>query len=146
WTFCHEFPTPVRKDGFLATNSLLATTVLLIRAYEHIFSVSPSLPPTLSQLLDPDQSRPQFVTQLEQGFLPLCERRTITVLHGHTTQPAAVDIESRFTEAALANVQLADYRNFAHGRHHWLARMADDTSVLILSSPEDRICADRTAL
>jgi fructoselysine-6-P-deglycase FrlB-like protein len=26
WTFCHEFPSPVRKDGFLATNSLLATS------------------------------------------------------------------------------------------------------------------------
>jgi hypothetical protein len=60
------------------------------------------------------------------------------------TQPAAADIESRFTEAALGNVQVADYRNFAHGRHHWLARKADETAVLMLSTPEDKATAERT--
>jgi fructoselysine-6-P-deglycase FrlB-like protein/phosphoglycolate phosphatase-like HAD superfamily hydrolase len=145
WTFCHEFSAPVRKDGFLATNSLLATIVLLIRAYEHIFSVRSSLPPTLDDLLSPGQPLERSLTQLEGSFRPLCERRTLTVLHGAMTQPAATDIESRFTEAALGNVQLADYRNFAHGRHHWLARNADDTAVLILSSPQDKTSAERTA-
>ena len=53
WVFCHEFPTPIRKDGFLATNSLLATMTLLIRAYEHIFSVPPSLPFVLDDLMHP---------------------------------------------------------------------------------------------
>lgn len=145
WTFCHEFSAPVRKDGFLATNSLLTTIVLSIRAYEHIFSVSSSLPSTLDELLSPGQHLQRFLSELEERFGPLCERRTLTVLHGAMTQPAAADIESRFTEGALGNVQLADYRNFAHGRHHWLARKADETSVLILSSPEDRASADRTA-
>jgi hypothetical protein len=145
WTFCHEFPTPVRKDGFLATNSLIATIVLLVRAYERIFSVPPSLPPTLNDLLNSAQRPQRFLTTLEQSFQPICERPTLSVLHGPTTQPAAVDIESRFTEAALGNVQLADYRNFAHGRHHWLARNADSTAVLILSSPEDKASAERTA-
>ena len=145
WTFCHEFSTPVRKDGFLATNSLLATIVLLIRAYEHIFSVPLSLPPTLDDLLSPGRPLERSLALLEESFRPLSERRTLTVLHGAMTQPAATDLESRFTEAALGNVQLADYRNFAHGRHHWLARKADDTAVLILSSPEDKTYAERTA-
>lgn len=145
WAFCHEFPAPIRKDGFLATNSLLATMTLLVRAYEHIYSVQPSLPPELSELLHPGERLSPFLAALEQRFRPLCERRTLTVLHGHMTQPAAIDIESRFTEAALGNVQLADYRNFAHGRHHWLARHADDTGVLILSTPEDQDSAERTA-
>ena len=146
WTSCHEFPTPVRKDGFLATNSLLATSVLLVRAYGYVFAALPSLPPKLDDLLHPDQHPLRFSSALEQSFRPLCERRTLVVLHGHMTQPAAADVESRFTEAALANVQLADYRNFAHGRHHWLARTADDTAVLILSSPEESNVADRTAM
>ncbi|MGE3999007.1 MAG: sucrose-6-phosphate hydrolase [Planctomycetaceae bacterium] len=145
WTFCHEFPAPIRKDGFLATNSLLATITLLIRAYEHIFCAPPSLPCCLAELLHPGGKATSSWTKLEQDFRSLCERRTLSVLHGHMTQPAAADIESRFTEAALGNVQLADYRNFAHGRHHWLARKADDTAVLILSTPEDQIAADRTA-
>ncbi len=145
WTFCHEFSSPVRKDGFLATNSLLATMVLLIRAYEHIFSVPSCLPSTLGDLLSQGRQLDRYLLELEENFRPLVERRTLTVLHGGMTQPAAADIESRFTEAALGNVQLADYRNFAHGRHHWLARKADDTSVLILSSPEDKAAAERTA-
>jgi fructoselysine-6-P-deglycase FrlB-like protein len=145
WTFCHDFSAPIRKDGFLATNSLLATIVLLIRAYEHIFSVPSSLPSTLDELIIPGQRLGRSLGELEDSFRPLCERRTLTVLHGAMTQPAATDVESRFTEAALGNVQLADYRNFAHGRHHWLARKADDTAVLILSSPEDKTSAEQTA-
>lgn len=145
WTYCHDFSTPVRKDGFLATNSLLATTVLLLRAYEHIFSVPPTLPSMLNELLSPNTPFDRSLTSLDKSFQPLCERRTLAVLHGAMTQPAASDIESRFTEAALGNVQLADYRNFAHGRHHWLATKADETAVLILSSPEDTLAADRTA-
>ena len=43
--------------------------------------------------------------------------------------------ESRFTEAALGSVQIADYRNFAHGRHHWLAKRSTETGVLALISP-----------
>jgi fructoselysine-6-P-deglycase FrlB-like protein len=145
WTCCHEFPAPIRKDGFLATNSLLATIILLVRAYEYIFSVQPSLPCCLAELLHSRGKAASSWSELDQAFRPLCERRTLTVLHGHMTQPAATDIESRFTEAALGNVQLADYRNFAHGRHHWLSRKADDTAVLILSTPEDQVAADRTA-
>lgn len=145
WTFCHEFPTPVRKDGFLATNSLVATTILLVRTYEHIFSVKPSLPPTIDDLLHCTSRDQDFLATLKASFRPLCERRTLVVLHGSTTQPAAADVESRFTEAALGNVQLADYRNFAHGRHHWIARKADETAILILSGPEDTTAAERTA-
>src|SRR5205823_8128451 len=129
----------------LATNSLLATMMLLVRAYEHLFSTPPSLPCCLAELLHPRGKTASSWTELEQEFQPLCERGTLTVLHGHMTQPAAADIESRFTEAALRNIQLADYRNFAHGRHHWLARRANDTAVLILSTPEDQVAADRTA-
>jgi hypothetical protein len=146
WAFCHEFDTPVRKDGFLATNSLLATVVLLVRAYENIYGSPSTLPPTISELLNKDGPIEQLLEQLESSFRPLSLRATLTVLHGGATQPAAVDLESRFTEAALGNVQLADYRNFAHGRHNWLARKADETAVLILSSPEDKTTAERTAL
>jgi hypothetical protein len=145
WTRCHEFATPVRKDGFLATNSLLATMTLIVRAYEQALSVSTSLPSTFSDLLSLKLPLKQFLSELEDKMQPLWKRRTLTVIHGLMTQPTAVDIESRFTEAALANVQLADYRNFAHGRHHWLARNADDTAVLMLVAPEDKAIAGRTA-
>lgn len=59
-------------------------------------------------------------------------------------QVGAIDIESKFTEAALGSIQLADFRNFAHGRHHWLAKRGSDSSVLAFVAPEDRALAERT--
>ena len=52
--------------------------------------------------------------------------------------------EFKFTEAALGNLQLADYRNFAHGRHHWLAKRGETSSVLALVCDADRSLANRT--
>ncbi len=37
------------------------------------------------------------------------------MLFGKWGRPVALDIESKCTEAALASVQLSDYRNFAMG-------------------------------
>lgn len=145
WAFCHEIATPVRKDGFLATNSLLATITLLARSYEHVYTVPSSLPSSFAELLNPKGEHSNSLTKLEEDFERLHNCRTLVVLHGNLTQPAAVDIESRFTEAALGNIQLADYRNFAHGRHNWLARRADETGVIMLCSQDDRTVADRTA-
>jgi hypothetical protein len=128
WPSCYAFETPTKKDGFLATNSLLATVVLLTRAYEAWAGTKPCLPPTLTSLLHPTMTRFAFVKQFRDDLGPIVGRGTLVVLHGAATKPAAMDVESRFTEAALGNVQLADYRNFAHGRHHWLARHAETNS------------------
>ena len=38
----------------------------------------------------------------------------------------------------------ADFRNFAHGRHHWLARFEDITSIIALVGSRDRALAERT--
>jgi hypothetical protein len=65
-------------------------------------------------------------------------RQTILVLYGPTTHAAAVDLESKFSEAALGAVQLADFRNFAHGRHHWLAKRGEESGVLALVTEDDR--------
>jgi len=68
----------------------------------------------------------------------------VLILHGYATQPAAIDLESKFTEAAIGHAQVADYRNFAHGRHHWLARHGDASGVLAFVTPSDRDLADKT--
>src|SRR5476651_652935 len=60
--------------------------------------------------------------------------QTIVVLHGPSTLPAAVDVESKFTEAALGSVQVADFRHFAHGRHHWIAKRGRESAVLAITS------------
>ena len=44
----------------------------------------------------------------------------------------------------LGNVQISDFRNFAHGRHHWLAKRRETTGVLALLTPEDEATAKAT--
>ena len=140
----HEFDLPTIKDGFLATNSLLATSVLLARAYGLHNPDSTRLPATFEELVHPGSTREDFLTGLEQTCQPLWSKTTVVVLHGHATQAAAVDIESKFTEAAIGHVQIADYRNFAHGRHHWLSENSANSAVLSLASNEDLDVSKKT--
>ncbi len=135
---------PSRRDGFLATNSLVAFSVLLARAYMRTSSNEGDLPSDIRDLLHPNRSVTEFADGLRASCLPLWTRETLVVLHGAVTSAAAIDLESKFTEAALGPVQTADYRNFAHGRHHWLAKRGDSTAVLAFVTKEDRCIADRT--
>jgi hypothetical protein len=140
----YEYSIPSGKDGFLATNSLLAAFTLLIRSAAE---PGESLPPTLADVL----AAPDVMTFFESsssGDLPgVLGRETLIVLHGPDTKSAAIDLESKLTEAALARVQLADFRNFGHGRHHWLAKRASESAILAFSTPEERsLCARTLAL
>lgn len=134
-----EFEPPSGKDGFLATNSLLASVVLLVRAYAAAFITDQPLPETLSGLLPAGKVT---ADEIDRRCRPLWGRQTLVVLYGPTCHAAAVDLESKFSEAALGGVQLADFRNFAHGRHHWLAKRGEDTAVLAIVSNEDRRLSD----
>ncbi|MBX3218964.1 MAG: hypothetical protein KF795_00515 [Labilithrix sp.] len=127
-------------DGFLATNSVLAFSVLLARAYLDLVG---------KRLEHQDLGGLLTATHAEHETLaersaPFWGRPTTIVLHGATTAPAAHDLESRFTEAALGLVQLADFRNFAHGRHHWLAKHPETSAVLAFVGPEDQALAHAT--
>lgn len=110
------FDLPTGRDGFLATNSLVAFFVIILRLYGVEIPVLPE--------------RPQLSHTSE-----LLERDTLVILYGGWLKSVAIDLESRFTEAALGSVQIADYRNFAHGRHHWLAKRGANAAVLALISP-----------
>ena len=140
----HEFDLPTIKDGFLATNSLLATSVLLARAFQYAPPGRDPLPHHLEDLIHPGQSSEEFQSGLARTCRQLWDRATIVVLHGHVTQAAAIDLESKLTEAALGQVQLADYRNFAHGRHHWFAKHGESSAIISLASQEDLRVAEKT--
>lgn len=138
-----DFSPPSIKDGFLATNSLLAFLVLLVRAYAHAFSSDIILPNELEALLS-FNSGTQSMDDLLASCTPLWKRDTLVVLYGPSVSSAALDLESKFSEAALGNIQLADFRNFAHGRHHWLAKRGSKTGVLAIFSNDERALAERT--
>lgn len=116
---------PTGKDGFLATNSLVATCALITRAYG--FAVRRSKAPL----------KPVGTSVFE-------DRHMVQVLHGGWGSPVATDLESKLNESALAAAQLADYRNFGHGRHLWLAKRAAETVVVALVTPGTAAIAEST--
>lgn len=139
----HEFQVPSGGDGFLATNSLWASSVLLVRAFALANGNELNLPKNISKLVG-TRKWGTFVDSMIQKSEVLWSRDSVVVLHGTNSQPAAVDLESKLTEAALSNVWISDYRHFAHGRHHWLAKRGADSSVVAFVEPSDALLAERT--
>ncbi|MBX3384505.1 MAG: hypothetical protein KF864_13465 [Phycisphaeraceae bacterium] len=129
-------------DGFLATHSTVAFAVQIFKTIVTSRSGA-ALPATLPGLFG-QRTWPAVRKRLGVLTAPLWASRTFVVLHGPTLEAAAFDIESRFTEAALGHVQLSDHRNFGHGRHHWLAKMAQESAVLSLATEEDAVLARQT--
>ena len=94
----HEFVVPGGRDGFLATNSLIATLVLLYRA-----ALSTDASEAGGELNLVLRSLPTIT-----GSKRAIKNRTVVILAQAWATPAAVDFESRFAEAALANVTVTD--------------------------------------
>ena len=138
------YPPPTGKDGFLATNSLLGFTALLTRVYTDVFGSGSDWPEAVDCLEPLLPNTSAALEAWESATESLWTRTTTLVLHGPSTRVGAIDIESKFTEAALGHVQIADYRNFAHGRHHWLAKRSETSAVLAFISDADRALAERT--
>ena len=133
WSHSIDFNPPFEKDGFLATNSLLTFIVLLIRSYSNLLPFPIILPDTLPNLKN-------FDHELDVLLL----KKTWIILYGGWGLPVAINLESKCTEAALKNIQLSDYRNFGHGRHHWIAKRSEETGVIALITPEEENIANKT--
>lgn len=138
------YPPPAGKDGFLATNSLLGFCALMLRAYSAAFDGGASWTAALQAATPLADAEGEIVMRWNAATEPVWERDTTLVLYGASARLGAIDLESKFTEAALGNLQLADYRNFAHGRHHWLAKRGDKSAVLAFVTEADRQLAQRT--
>lgn len=127
-----EFANPIGKDGFLATNSLIAFFILLHRA----FGFDIDLKATLHD--------EEFQDNLTAFGNKIGKDYTFKILYGDWSLPVAIDVESKFSEAALGNILLADYRNFGHGRHNWLDKRGNSTAIVALITPEDKELAEKT--
>lgn len=134
---------PAGKDGFLATNSLLAMSTLILRAYSEV-SNSFRLPNNYNELIPELSISKKFQDQFQDIATQISKRDTLIVLYGKWGKPAAFDAESKLTESGLINARLSDYRNFAHGRHYWITAKKLTTSLVSFSTPDDSYIADRT--
>ena len=124
-----NFAPPIPKDGFLATNSLLASMVLVVRGYCAASGIEQlqlsDLPAPRQVDVNPDIS-------------------TYSLLYAGWGSVAAVDFESKLVEGGVANIHLTDLRNYAHGRWHWLERHGGSTALVALITPEWATLLDRT--
>jgi hydroxymethylpyrimidine pyrophosphatase-like HAD family hydrolase/fructoselysine-6-P-deglycase FrlB-like protein len=136
---------PASKDGLLATNSLFAFCTIIARAYSALESDPAGWTSAgLDGLRNAVESTSPLVRGWHDSSRRLWDRETTVVLHGANGTLGAIDLESKFTEAALGHAQIADFRNFAHGRHRWLAKRRGDAAVLALISEDDAEVAERT--
>lgn len=126
--WCEDIPS--EKDGFLATNSLLATFTLLCKA-----ACASKFQDSRFKLND---------LQSETFNLNLSVIQNFIVMYGATGEPVAWDIESKLTEAALGSALLSDYRNFGHGRHHWFDKRGENSCIIALVTPVERELAYKT--
>lgn len=144
YTRVFDFDLPCKKDGFLATNSLLAFLVLMGRVYGPSINVGSALPPSVWDLLPKHGDVDTALHNLRSISRHVFERDYLIVLYGGGMEVAACDLESKFTEAALGAVQVSDFRNFAHGRHHWLAKRGKQSGVIAFASDRDIEIAKKT--
>jgi hydroxymethylpyrimidine pyrophosphatase-like HAD family hydrolase len=124
--FAHDIPTG--KDGFLATNSLIYFMSLLIKAHGLQLPTRAEIEASLDQQ---DYYRPQ-------------QHSSVVCIYGDWGRPAAIDLESKFSEGGLYPVLLSDLRQFGHGRHNWLDKQAASTHVVAFCTPKCKPLLDRT--
>lgn len=125
----HTFSIPTVKDGFLATNSLVAFFVLMYRCF---FDGRPS------EHIGNGNGYSQNHT------IDFSEIENFIVLHSNLSEPVAVDLESKFSEAALGSVLMSDYRNFGHGRHQWFDKKGYNSCIVALVNENDRQLSEKT--
>lgn len=123
-----EISLPHGKDGFLAVNSSLCA----LGIFENVFCSANSVDSSVSI----DQP-------LGDDVLNCLTSAAIVALGGRWTMPTVYDLESKCIEAGLVNVMPADLRNFAHGRHHWIAKNPD-TSVICFITADEQELAEKT--
>ena len=76
---------------------------------------------------------------------PLQNIEHLVVLYGGYGEPVAYDFESMMVESGFASVQLADYRNFTHGRFCFVGNHLTNknTAVVMLVTPREKGIVER---
>ena len=127
-------PVAERKDGFLATHSLVAMAAATLAGADRVADGG---------------GRADLVERLAAEFEDIAVRTrsqelsfrpgdTVLVLHDPQCRTLATLIETSLWETAIAPVQRTDFRNFAHGRHVWAARNPERMFVVALTAAGSR--------
>jgi fructoselysine-6-P-deglycase FrlB-like protein/hydroxymethylpyrimidine pyrophosphatase-like HAD family hydrolase len=132
------FDMPWEKDGYLATNSLIAMMTLFARAY------ADADVPFDTSMIDEQwilQRREELANS--ETLRRAAEVAQVIVLYGGSGKSAAIDLESKMAEGALGSCQPVDYRQFSHGRHLQLA-VQNPPIIIALGSERDQALMEAT--
>lgn len=129
-----EFPLPAGKDGFLATNSLVAFFSIL---YKSLGKKNQEKPNSIELDQSFNRDLDEFMSKVNRDF-------TFSIIYAGWGQPVAMDLESKMAEAALADVLVSDVRNFGHGRHHWFDKRKSNSAIIALITPEEEKITEKT--
>ena len=101
YTDLFEFALPSGKDGFLATNSLLAFSLLITRAYAEEHGASWSPRQLLDGVFSGGSSESAQLQTVRTACEPLWRRDTLIVLCGPSCQVGAVDLKVQIYRGCL---------------------------------------------
>lgn len=116
-----EATAPWGKDGYLATNSLVASCMALAGINGLAISITVAI--ERFHRVRRDLRNHGLVDHIVGG-------RRVLAIHGTVGTSAAIDLESKFAEAAFGTVQRTDLRQFAHGRHIQLVEGREQYAVV----------------
>ena len=136
----HVVPVADQKDGFLATHSLLATTVAILLACDMV-SRDPHGSGHLLERLAASLAdmRDAYVRASRIAeFATVRSSDTVLVAADPLLRSISILLDTSIWEASLCHVQSTDFRNLAHGRHGWLHHRASDTLVVALTGSDTR--------
>ncbi len=139
-----NFKLPTKKDGFLAVNSILIFSILFLRAYYKSNKKILFLPKEFDEFALDSKDFDEFENTLRNNLKHIICKDTIIVLFGNWGRFAAIDLESKYSESALGNVSLSDYRNFGHGRHNWIDKKWQISSLLAFADRKSEKNLKRT--
>lgn len=114
------------NDGYVATNSVLSLSLGLIGIYlkEHV--LPQDITPWLRRWVAPQRAYEETI---------YLDHMELMCVYTPDLRHAAMDLENRLAESGLGIVQLADIRNFAHGRHVGMLSRAKTQGILFLGTP-----------
>jgi hypothetical protein len=132
-------PTAGEKDGFLATHSLVSMFTVLLLASD-LCATNP-VGPQIGESFAAEASchlTHEMRDTVAARLSSVARDNTLFLLQDPRLNPASLLIETCAWEAGLCAVQRTDFRNFAHGRHVWLAHRGDASFILALTGQETR--------
>lgn len=121
------------KDGYLATNTLVAMVLIFFRVFFGDATFKTNVGPFFDKRRL-QRRRAQLQTYRDRW---LGQSSGLLVIYSMDAHSFAIDLESKLAEAAIDLVQIADLRQFAHGRHLQLATAQAPIVMIAYSAREE---------